>query len=65
MATIYTFALTARYVIYPVIRGNVSKYMSHSCDPNCKARVIWVGGIPTMIFFALRDINNGEELTFS
>lgn len=40
--------------------GNESRYLNHSCAPNCEA-VEEEGGI---VFIALRDIAAGEELTF-
>ena len=42
------------------VRGNISKYINHSCDPNCTSviedRRIYID--------AIRDIEPGEELTF-
>jgi SET domain-containing protein len=39
--------------------GNGSQFINHSCDPNSYVRIIH-GHI---IFFALRDIEPGEEIT--
>lgn len=38
--------------------GNGTQYINHSCQPNCTIRII-SGHI---LFFALRDIDPGEEL---
>jgi hypothetical protein len=42
------------------VRGNISRYINHSCDPNCTSvieeRRIYIESI--------RDIQPGEELTF-
>jgi uncharacterized protein len=39
--------------------GDATAYINHSCDPNCYSRVTR----GHMLFFALRDIAVGEELT--
>jgi SET domain-containing protein len=39
--------------------GNGTHYINHSCDPNSYVRILY-GHI---IFFALRDIQPGEEIT--
>jgi SET domain-containing protein len=39
--------------------GNATAYINHSCEPNCFSRVMH----GHMIFFALRDIAAGEEIT--
>jgi SET domain-containing protein len=41
------------------VGGNGTQYINHSCEPNCYTRIIH-GHI---IFFALRDIQPGEEIT--
>ncbi|MCS6772126.1 MAG: SET domain-containing protein-lysine N-methyltransferase [Kiritimatiellae bacterium] len=48
------------HVINPREGGNVSRFINHSCDPNCEA-VIEDGRV---FFYALRDIEVGEELLF-
>jgi SET domain-containing protein len=39
--------------------GNATAFINHSCEPNCFSRVMH----GHMLFFALRDIAPGEELT--
>ena len=47
-------------------KGNVSRFINHSCDPNIYFDVIRVEHfIPQIAFFAKRDIKDSEELTFS
>ena len=43
------------------VDDNPARYLNHSCQPNCEARLIR-GGIWMV---ALRDIPAGEELTFN
>ena len=54
----YLFILNAHYYIDGT-KGNKSKYVNHSCDPNCKY-IIKKGKI---LFYAKRFIKKGEELT--
>jgi SET domain-containing protein len=42
------------------VGGNASRWINHSCDPNCETRQ--TGG--SIVFRSLRDIAAGEELTF-
>jgi len=47
--------------------GNLSRYINHSCEPNLILVPVRrdYPSIPSMAFFAARDIKAGEELTFS
>lgn len=57
---IWCFKLTNRTVLDGHIGGNISKYINHSCSPNCYVQiidgVIWVR--------AAKNIRKGEELTY-
>jgi uncharacterized protein len=57
----FLFTVDDERVIDGRIRGNSSRYINHSCDPNCEAIIdedgrVWV--------YALRSIREGQELTF-
>lgn len=51
----------------PTRIGNVGRFINHSCGPNLDAFAIRICGYqyPRVAFFAARDINIGDELTFS
>ena len=57
----YIFYFNDRYDIDGKILRNTARYINHSCDPNCDVtlttRTIWI--------VALRDIHDGEELTYN
>ena len=54
-----------RTIIDPTVRGNVGRFLNHSCRPNLMHQVVRVGSVvPRVAFFCLRDIAAGEELTF-
>ena len=47
-------------------KGNVSRFLNHSCKPNLYFDVVRIENfIPGVAFFSSRDIKKGEELTFS
>jgi hypothetical protein len=47
-------------------KGNVSRFLNHSCEPNLFFDIVRIRHfIPQVAFFANRDIEPGEELTFS
>lgn len=55
-----------RTTIDPTLRGNVGRYINHSCRPNLAPHLVRVGSlIPSIAFFCRRDVEAGEELTFS
>lgn len=56
----FLFILNDRTVIDAATGGNISRFINHSCDPNCVAWIerghIWID--------ADRDIRQGEELAY-
>src|SRR5438093_6205425 len=56
----FLFILNSRTCIDAAAGGNISRYINHSCDPNCEAIIegqhIWID--------AIRDIRAGEELAY-
>lgn len=48
--------------------GNEARYINHSCDPNLVVRSVYVEHLDQryhrLALFALRDIHEGEELSF-
>ncbi|KAM8938870.1 histone-lysine N-methyltransferase NSD2 isoform 2-T2 [Pelodytes ibericus] len=46
-------------------KGNYSRFMNHSCHPNCETQKWTVNGDTRVGLFAVRDIPAGEELTFN
>ncbi|CAL8091204.1 unnamed protein product [Orchesella dallaii] len=49
--------------------GNVGRYFNHSCDPNLFPQYVFIDchdlRLPQIAFFALRNIQAGEELTWN
>jgi hypothetical protein len=58
---IWCFRLNNRWVIDAAVGGNVSRFINHSCRPNCYVHIL--GG--TIWIRAARTIKAGEELTYN
>lgn len=56
----FLFTISSRTVIDATYDGNDSRFINHSCDPNCEAEIergrVWIS--------AIRDIAVGEELNY-
>ncbi|PIK36275.1 putative histone-lysine N-methyltransferase NSD2 isoform X2 [Apostichopus japonicus] len=46
-------------------KGNMSRFMNHSCQPNCETQKWTVNGDTRVGLFALEDIPAGSELNFN
>jgi SET domain-containing protein len=56
----YLFEVNSRWIIDGAGRENISRYINHSCRPNCEPRT---RGIRVLIY-ARRNIRAGEELSY-
>jgi SET domain-containing protein len=56
----FLFALEDGAVIDAAFRGNIARWINHSCDPNCEA----VEEDGRIFIESLRDIEPGEELAY-
>jgi SET domain-containing protein len=56
----FLFTVSSRTVIDATHGGNESRYINHSCDPNCESEI----EKGRVYIFALRDIEPGEELAY-
>jgi len=57
----YIFHLNYRYALDGKTLANTARYINHSCDPNCEVEKTY----DTLWIVALRDIKEGEELSFN
>jgi len=60
----YYFTLGDNILVDARPKGNHTRYMNHSCDPNCFTQKWSVKGSTRIGIMALRDIEPDEELTF-
>ncbi|XP_067641503.1 histone-lysine N-methyltransferase Set2 [Eurosta solidaginis] len=60
----YFMALRSDAVIDATIKGNISRFINHSCDPNAETQKWTVNGELRIGFFSRKSIMPGEEITF-
>ena len=59
--SVYIFELNKKFDIDGNVPYNTARFINHSCSPNCESEII-EGGV---WIIALRDILEGEELTYN
>lgn len=52
------------YCIDAEHKGNFTRFLNHSSRPNLGLQSLYWRGIPRMVFIALREIREGDQLTF-
>lgn len=60
----YFMTLNGSEVIDACAKGNLGRFINHSCDPNCRTEKWMVNGEVCVGLFAVKDIKKGEEVTF-
>ncbi|KAL7246186.1 hypothetical protein ACSBR2_001338 [Camellia fascicularis] len=60
----YFMTMNGSEVIDACAKGNLGRFINHSCDPNCRTEKWMVNGEVCIGLFALKDIKKGEEVTF-
>lgn len=60
----YFMSLKGDTVIDATLKGNISRFINHSCEPNAETQKWTVNGELRIGFFSKRDIRAGEEITF-
>ncbi|XP_014478705.1 PREDICTED: probable histone-lysine N-methyltransferase CG1716 [Dinoponera quadriceps] len=60
----YFMALKSDQIIDATMKGNVSRFINHSCDPNAETQKWTVNGELRIGFFNKKFIAAGEEITF-
>ncbi|KAL0291030.1 UNVERIFIED_CONTAM: Histone-lysine N-methyltransferase, H3 lysine-4 specific [Sesamum angustifolium] len=61
----YFFRIDKEHIIDATRKGGIARFVNHSCQPNCVAKVISVRNEKKVVFFAERDIYPGEEITYN
>ncbi|KII66453.1 Histone-lysine N-methyltransferase SETD1 [Thelohanellus kitauei] len=60
----YFFRIDEDNVIDATLSGNLARFINHSCQPNCHAKVITVENNKKVVIYSKRDIAAGEEITY-
>jgi len=61
----YMFAIPDDdHIVDATLRGNMARFINHSCDPNAKTDYMVYQGIKKIVIYAIRDILPGEEISY-
>lgn len=60
----YMFRIDHEAIVDATTKGNLARFINHSCDPNCYARIISVDGAKKIVIYSKREILRGEEITY-
>eukprot|EP00002_Diphylleia_rotans_P030848 TRINITY_DN6382_c0_g1_i2.p1 TRINITY_DN6382_c0_g1~~TRINITY_DN6382_c0_g1_i2.p1 ORF type:complete len:1204 (+),score=171.94 TRINITY_DN6382_c0_g1_i2:45-3656(+) len=61
----YMFRIDRNHVIDATYKGNLARFINHSCDPNCHAQIISVENTKRIVIYAKKYIEKGEEITYN
>ena len=61
-ASMYSVALGGGLFVDARLKGNLARFVNHSCDPNCEFHKWDVRGLTRIVVVALHDIVSGTEL---
>ncbi|RKP20399.1 SET domain-containing protein [Rozella allomycis CSF55] len=60
----YLFRVDDELVVDATKKGNLARFINHSCDPNCVAKIITIENQKKIVFYAKKAIQVGEEITY-
>jgi len=60
----YLFRIDLDYVVDATKCGNLARFINHSCEPNCYAKVIKIDGQSKIVIYSKQTIALGEEITY-
>jgi histone-lysine N-methyltransferase SETD1 len=58
------FRISDDQIVDAMFKGNESRFINHSCEPNCYSKVVTIEGVKHIIMFAARSIRENEEITY-
>ncbi len=57
-------SLNSELILDATVKGAKSRFINHSCNPNAQTQKWTVNGKARIGFFALRNIEKDEEISF-
>uniref|UniRef100_A0A4Y6F0I5 [histone H3]-lysine(4) N-trimethyltransferase n=1 Tax=Brachionus koreanus TaxID=1199090 RepID=A0A4Y6F0I5_9BILA len=60
----YMFRIDQDTIVDATKCGNLSRFINHSCDPNCYAKIITIEGHKKIVIYSRREIKRNEEITY-
>ena len=64
IGAVYLFTLDDDWVLDGNFEGNPARLINHSCEPNCEAVIYGEGEEAEIWIVSIKDIEEGEELSF-
>jgi len=61
----YFMALNQTEIVDASRKGNIARFINHSCSPNVSVEKWYINRIPRLGMFAKRSIQEGEELGYN
>jgi len=60
----YMFRIDNEMIVDATKCGNLSRFINHSCDPNCYAKIITIEGRKKIVIYSRKEIKRDEEITY-
>jgi len=60
----YLFRIDQDSVVDATKCGSLSRFINHSCEPNCYAKIIMIEGEKKIVIYSKQPIASGEEITY-
>lgn len=60
----YLFRMADDEIVDATKKGGIARFINHSCDPNCTAKIIKVDGTPRIVIYALKEITKSKFYHF-
>ncbi|KAK6640665.1 hypothetical protein RUM44_012362 [Polyplax serrata] len=60
----YLFRIDLETIIDATKCGNLARFINHSCNPNCYAKIITIEGQKKIVIYSKKDIKVDEEITY-
>lgn len=60
----YLFRVADDLIIDATMKGNLARFINHSCEPNCQPRVVVVDGVKRIVLYCKESVNVGDELVY-
>uniref|UniRef100_A0A672MJU3 SET domain-containing protein n=2 Tax=Sinocyclocheilus grahami TaxID=75366 RepID=A0A672MJU3_SINGR len=60
----YLFRVDQDTIIDATKCGNLARFINHSCNPNCYAKIVTVEAQKKIVIYSRQSVNVNEEITY-
>jgi len=60
----YLFRIDDNLICDATMKGSIARFINHSCEPNCEAKIVTHQNQKRIALYAVKDIRVGEELCY-